>query len=337
MSKLYDVAVVGGHGLVSKSIIKDLYKYNFPLRNLVVYGSKEHANMDLNIDGREFKIKVLVDENIEKFDVVFFSTGEDLSYKYAEKFISLGARVIDNSSYYRMFKEVPLVIPEINEEDLLNNSKIYANPNCTTIMILLALYAIHKEFELEKIYISSYQSVSGAGSLALQEFINESIDPTFMPQYLPSKNATKKQMYNNILPIVDMIHEDGYTSEENKIEQESKKILHLPNLEVNPTTVRVPVLFGHGASISALCKKKIDLNKINSLLMNQDYLRVKTGNNYPDLKSVVGTHYVDVGRLRIDRNCEYTINLFATSDNLIRGASYNAVKIALSLIRLNII
>lgn len=337
MIKLYDVAVVGGHGLVSKAIVNDLFKYNFPIKNLVIYGSKEHKDIELVSNGKKFKVDTIDEENIPHFDLVFFSTGEDLSYKYAPLFIKKGARVIDNSSYFRMDEKVPLVIPEINKEDLLNDTMIYANPNCTTILLLLAATSVHKLFSLEKIIVSSYQSVSGAGSLALQELINEIHNENYQPKILPSKNATKKQIFNNILPIVDEIEEDGYTKEENKIINESKKILHKKDLELNPTCVRVPTIFGHGISASLVCKEKINLNALKEEYQKCSYIRLLEYPNYPDVKSVTGTPLVDIGRLRVDKYCEFTVNLFATSDNLIRGASYNAVMIALALLELKIL
>lgn len=337
MQKKYDVAVVGGHGLVCKSIIKDLYLYNFPLKRLTIYGSKEHAGIDLEVEGKKHKIVPFIKENIQKHDLVFFSTGEDLAKDYAKYFIEKGARVIDNSSYFRLDDNVPLVIPEINEEDLLNDSYIYANPNCTTIMMLLAVYPLHKNNVLEKLNISSYQAISGAGNSALEEYVNETINKDYLPKVLPAKNVNKKTINQNILPIVDNLNEDGFTLEEIKIIKESQKILHLKELEVNPTCVRVPTLMGHGITIYALCKEKIDLDKLKDIYKNEPYLIFKDGKDYPDLKEVVGTPFVAVGRFRVDKYCDYTLDLFATSDNLIRGASYNAVKIALSLIKLGVL
>ena len=337
MNKKYRVAVIGGHGLVARAIIEDLHRYNFPISELIVYGSKEHASIDLIIKGEKYHIVPLEEKNVREFDLVFFSSSEDLSNKYAKLFIEKGARVIDNSSFFRNDKNVPLVIPEINEEDLLNDSKIYANPNCTTIMMLLAIYPLHQECKLEKLNISSYQSISGAGKLALEEYVNESIDPSYKAKVLPSKNTVKKVIYNNILPIVDNINEDGFTSEELKIINESQKILHMKELEINPTCVRVPTLYGHGITIYALCKEKIDLNRLKEIYQDIPYLKYKDNPDYPDLKEVVGTPIVEVGRFRVDKYCEYTLDLFATSDNLIRGASYNAVQIGLSLIKLGIL
>ena len=337
MNKKYRVAVVGGHGLVAKTIIEDLYRYDFPMSELIIYGSKEHASIDLIISHKKYHIVPLEEDNVMSFDLVFFSSSEDLSNKYAEIFIQKGARVIDNSSYFRNDKKVPLVIPEINESDLLNDSKIYANPNCTTIMMLLAIYPLHQECKLEKLNISSYQSISGAGRFALEEFVNESIDSNYMPKVLPSKNAIKKAIYNNLLPIVDEIKDDGFTAEELKIIHESQKILHMKELEINPTCVRIPTLYGHGITIYALCKEKISLDRIKEIYRSIPYLNYKENPDYPDLKEVVGTPIVEVGRFRVDKYCEYTLDLFATSDNLIRGASYNAVQIGLSLIKLGIL
>lgn len=338
MPKTYDVAVVGGHGLVSRNIIKDLITNEFPFKSITVYGSKEHASIPLEVEEMLFDVQVIDETDIKKHDIVFFSGSDALSYKYAEEFIKKGAKVIDNSSTFRMLESVPLVIPEINGTDLLYNTNIYAVPNCTTTMMLVALDPLHKYFDVERIIVSSYQSASGYGKLALEELLNEQLDPKYRAKVLPSRNVDKKRLFNNILPIVDEVDEEtNYTKEELKMREETRKIWHDAEIEVQATCVRVPTHVGHGASISAICKEKIDLNTARKLIKECSWLRLKEQGDYPDVKGVEGTKYVDVGRMRVDLDCEYTINMFVTSDNLVRGASYTAVMIAFKLIDLRII
>lgn len=338
MSKTYKVAVVGGHGLVAINIIRDLYKTKFPFSEIVVYGSKEHEMTPLVVDNHTFKINIIDEENIPHYDIVFFSGNDDLSYKYVDLFVAKGARIIDNSSFFRMYKKVPLVIPEINSFDLFNDSMIYANPNCIAIMVALVIYPLHKYFEAERLNVSTYQSSSGQGKRGLEEYINEQLNINYVPQVFPSKNMKKSRIFDNILPIIDNIDESSlYTNEEIKIKNETQKILHDPKLEVHATCVRVPTSIGHAADISLVCKQKIDLDVANKLLKECPYIDLKGQNDYPSLENIRGKEIIEVGRVRIDEYCEYTIHLFATSDNLVRGASYNAVMIANKLLELKIL
>lgn len=327
--KLFKVAIIGGKGLVSTSLIDVLQKEKFPYSEIVLYGSYEE---DALINNDLYHIVKLEDQTIEKFDFVFFCTNEEVSQKYASKFIELGAKVIDNSSCFRLDKDIPLVVPEINGMDLLNHNNLYANPNCTTIMILLALKPLIDRYKLEKVYISSYQSVSGAGKEALNELYMEQNNPNYIPKILPNKNSEKSTIFDNILPLVDVLLDCGYTGEEKKIILESKKILHLENIEINPLCVRVPTSIGHGASIFAIFEEKVDLEEVYKLFSEVAYLKVYRSPSYPTLTDIRGSSLVGVGRIRKDMDCDYTLSFFVTSDNLIRGASYNAYKIALKLV-----
>ena len=327
--KLFRVAVVGGRGLVGLKLIEILIKEKFPFSELVVYGNIEEQ---FEVEGYKFVSKILRKETVEKFDFVFFCVGEEVSKKYAYDFIALGAKVIDNSSYYRLDKDIPLVIPEINGFDLLNNNHLYANPNCTTIMILLGLKPLIDRYKLEKLYISSYQSTSGGGKDALNEYYLEKENPNYIPKILPNKKIKKSTIFDNIIPIVDVLLDNGYTNEEMKVRLESKKILHLEKLEINATCVRVPTSIGHGATIFAVFEEKVDVEEAYKLLGEVAYLKVYDDNSYPTLIDVRGTPLVGVGRLRKDLDCDYTLSFFVTSDNLVRGASYNAYKIALKLV-----
>lgn len=337
MKNGWSIGIVGGHGLVVQSLLHDLKKSSLSYQEIVIYGSEEHAKDPLLCEEQEYSIIPLQIENIREHDLVFFSGNEEIAKKYAPIFVQKGARVIDNSSCFRMEKEVPLVIPEMNGNDLLNNSMIYANPNCTAIMVLLALKPLAERYRLEKVYISTYQSASGAGKKALFEYFEEQLNANLIPQYLPASNAMKKTLYDNLLPVVDDFESSGYTKEEMKIRQEAQKILHQPKLEVNVTCVRVPTSVGHGASIQAVFEEKVDVEEANTLLKECPWLISFVAPDYPSLKEVVNTPYVGVGRLRKDLDCDYTLNFFVTSDNLIRGASYNAIRIAETLVELKIL
>lgn len=333
----WSIGIVGGHGLVVQSLLHDVKEYSFPYREIVIYGSEEHAHEPLIFEEEEYTVIPLQEENIRAHDLVFFSGNEEIAKTFAPLFVKKGARVIDNSSCFRMEEQVPLVIPEINGNDLLNHSMIYANPNCTVIMVLLALQPLRERYHLEKVYISSYQSASGAGKNALFEYFEEQMNANLVPQYLPSANAVKKPLYDNLLPVVDQFEPSGYTKEEMKIRLEAQKIFHQPKLEVNVTCVRVPTSVGHGASIQAVFEEKVDVEEALSLLRSCPWILPFVAPDYPSLKEVVNTPYVGVGRLRKDLDCDYTLNFFVTSDNLIRGASYNAIGIAKALAELKIL
>lgn len=338
MIKKYKVAIVGGHGLVLKHIVSDLLKTQFPLESLTIYGSKENANVPLIIDDVEYPIHIIEEENIDSFDIVFFCSVEDLSYKYAEAFMSKGARIIDNSSYFRMYKSVPLVNYLINPQDLLQNSMIYALPNCTTNIMLLAIFPLHEHFVLEKIIASTYQSASGYGNKALNELAMEEKDKDYEPQILPSKLSKKKKLYDNVLPIVDNVDlKSSYTFEEIKMKNESIKIMHLKDLEVSCTCVRVPTTLGHAISASVVFKHKVDLMFVKKILNDCSWIKLLDDDDYPDLSIIRGESYIAVGRLRIDSFCPYTLHLFIAGDNLVAGASYNAVMVAHKLLEYHII
>ncbi len=331
MEKKWKVAVIGGHGLVTKCLIEDLFKYHFPLESLSIYGSKEKADIPLVINERTFIVIPLDKKTITYYDLVFFSGNENIAKEYAPDFIKKGAIVIDNSSYYRMHKDVPLVIPELNADDLLDGNKLYANPNCTTIMILLAVKPIHDKYKAEKIIVSSYQSASGAGTNALNEYYSEINNPSYKATFLPSSNVIKKNLFDNILPIVDDVLDNGYTKEEMKIRDESHKILHDASIDINVTCVRVPTTIGHGASIVVQFKEKIAVEEVINIWKSCPYLKVYQHPDYPSLLEIRHQSFVAVGRLRADLDCEYTISFFVTSNNLVRGASYNAVMMAFKL------
>lgn len=328
MNEKLKIALVGAHGLVGKEMLKEILESDLPIDKIVLYGSKEHMHMAVKMGKDLFPVLPLTKENIEPFDFVFFSGNEEIAEKYAPMFQKLGAEVIDNSSFFRMQKEVPLVIPEINKEDLLEGKGIYANPNCTTILLLLALAPLHEKYHLERIDLSSYQSVSGAGKDALDELRRESKEEDEPPLLLPSKNAKKKRIYDNLLPVVDVFLDQGYTKEEMKIRYESKKILHDDQIEVNATCVRVPTSLGHAISVKAVFKEKVNVDEAYALWKNTPYLLPFSAPDYPSLEEIRHRSFVAVGRLRKDLDCDYTLHFFVSGDNIVRGASYNALEIA---------
>ena len=334
MKRKWKVAIVGVHGLVGQSLIEDLFRYDFPLESLTLYGSKENANIPIKIGTSLYPVHVLKKENIHSFDLVFFSGNEEIAETYAPLFIDKGAIVIDNSSFFRMNKEVPLVIPELNKDDILEHHGLIANPNCTTIILLLALYPLHQKYHLEKIYVSTYQSSSGAGKEALEELEKERKDHQYQPEVLPSHNAKKKTLFDNVLPVVDEFLDNGFTKEEMKVRHESKKILHLDELEMNVSCARVDTSIGHALSVMAVFKEKVDVDEAIELLREYDYIHVYNAPDYPSLDEIRNQPYIAVGRVKKDLDCDYTLDLFITGDNLVRGASYNAVQIGWALWKL---
>ena len=336
MKNIYKLAIVGGHGLVATTLLKLLCNSFFKDSFITVYGSGENLE-PIFVNERSFNIVKLCEENIEFHDVVFMCTSNEISKIYSPKFIEKGSKIIDNASYFRNDKNVPLVIAEVNPYDLLNDSNIYCNPNCVVIMLALALKPIHDVYYLEKAVISTYQSVSGFGISGLNQLNKEELGLD-TNKVLPSLSAVKKQIYDNILPIVDEIDlVTGITKEEEKITNELKKILHLSNVDILSTCVRVPTRCGHGASLYLTFKDKIDIKLIEKLLIETNYVTYYGDFDYPSLLDVKGINNIAVGRLRKDFDCDYSILMFVTSDNLLRGAALNSFNIFMKLREFNII
>ena len=315
--KKYELAIVGASGLVGQKIISVLKDYGILNNsNLSLYVSKNSAGKILEIDGEQFDLNLL-NENIldKKFDIVFFSAGESVSEKWAKLLVKNGAYVIDNTNAFRRDDSVPLVVPEINIDKINNNTKIISNPNCSTIQLSLAIkslldYARYSENEIEKIVVSTYQSVSGAGKEALSDLENN------------TTIKIKEPIKNNVFLKIGDISENGFCTEENKIMFELNKVCE-KNLSICASTVRVPISYCHSESVYVKFSNNVDFNQI---FRNYYKYNLKIIDDIIMPKDVVGGYDTYISRLR--KFSENEIAFFVVADNLLRGAAYNAVMIA---------
>ncbi|MGM9859072.1 MAG: aspartate-semialdehyde dehydrogenase [Bacilli bacterium] len=332
--KDYKIAIIGGHGLVAITLLKLLCNSFYKDSDITLFGTKRS---EITVGERSFNIAQLDENSVEKFDVAFMCCSNEISAKYTPLFINKGAKVIDNSSYYRLEKNVPLSVCEVNPYDLLMDSSIFCNPNCIAIMLALALKPLHDAYKIEKIITSTYQSVSGAGKDALNQLAKENIGLD-CDKVLPNCNSIKKNIYNNIIPVVDEIDsQSNYSKEELKIMNEIRKIFHDENIDIISTCVRIPTRIGHGASLYVTFKDKVDIKYVEKLFKENTYIKYFNDLDYPTFDDVKNTTKIGIGRLRKDLNCEYSLTFFVTSDNLIRGAAYNSLSIFYKLVEFKII
>lgn len=315
--KEYTVAVVGATGLVGGTMLGALEKGNFPVSRLVPLASARSKGRTLVFEGRQYEVQEVSQAAFEGVDLALFAAGGAVSLKWAPVAAAMGALVVDNSSAFRMEKEVPLVVPEVNPEDL-RPSGIIANPNCSTIQSVVALAPL-RPFGLRRVVYSSYQAVSGSGLRGLDDLRNN------------TQNFYPHPIAGNLLPHIDSFTEDGYTKEEHKMINETRKILHLPELAVTATTVRVPVPYGHGVSINVELERGFDMAEIRGALAAQPGLIVQDDpgkNLYPMPLYAAGRDEVFVGRIRRDFSVKNGLNLWVVADNVRKGAAVNAVQIA---------
>ena len=329
MSKKYNVAVVGATGLVGQTFLKVLKERNFPVENLYLYASARSAGKVVNWGGKEYTVIELKDENIkEDIDVALFSAGGGISKEFAPKFRDKGAVVVDNSSAWRMDKDIPLVVPEANPEALKNHGGIIANPNCSTIQVMPILKVLQDKYGLKRVVYSTYQAVAGAGKKGLDDLENNL-------QGKPSTNFPH-QIAFNALPHIDVFLENGYTKEEEKMINETKKILNLPNLKVTATCVRIPVKFGHGVSVNVELERPFELEDVVKAFEEKEGVIVQNdGKNkvYPMPITAQDTDEVYVGRIRRDDTVDNGLNLWVVADNIRKGAATNTIQIAETLIK----
>lgn len=327
---MYNVAIVGSTGNVGRKFLEILEERNFPIKNLYLFASKRSAGSYLNFKGQEYLVEETCEDNIKnkKIDIALFSAGGDISLKFAPIFSSYGAVVIDNSSAWRMNKDVPLVVPEVNPKDLKNHNGIIANPNCSTIQAMVPLKALLDNYGIKRIVYSTYQSVSGAGMQGIKDL--EDGLKGLAPKKFPY------QIAGNCLPHIDVFLENGYTKEEMKMIEETKKILHSNDLKITATTVRVPVLNSHSESINVELNNPFELEDIFKLFEKTEGLTVFDNLNelkYPTALDVSGKDDVYVGRIRRDFSLDNGLNLWVVADNIRKGAALNAVQIAEVLIK----
>ncbi|MGL5634492.1 MAG: aspartate-semialdehyde dehydrogenase [Sarcina sp.] len=327
---MYNVAVVGSTGNVGRKFLEILAERNFPIKELYLYASKRSAGKIMSFKGEKFVVEELCEENIKnkKIDFALFSAGGDISLEFAPIFVNYGAIVIDNSSAWRMDKNVPLVVPEVNPEDIKLHKGIIANPNCSTIQAMVALKPLKDKYGIKRIVYSTYQAVSGAGIQGIRDLEDGIKGET--PKKFPHPIA------GNVLPHIDVFLENGYTKEEIKMVNETRKILHDDTLRITATTVRVPVLNAHSESINIELEKKFELKDVFKLFEEFNGLTVMDNldeNIYPTALFCDGKDDVYVGRIRRDFSVENGLNLWVVADNIKKGAALNTIQIAELLIK----
>ncbi|MDR2291884.1 MAG: aspartate-semialdehyde dehydrogenase [Prevotellaceae bacterium] len=320
------VAVIGATGLVGTKMIEVLGERNFPVRELIPVASEKSAGKIINFKDAEYKVCRLADAVSQKPALAIFSAGSEVSKEWAPKFAQTGCRVVDNSSYWRMDATKKLVIPEINSDVLTENDYIIANPNCSTIQMLLVAAPLHKSYVIKRIVVSTYQSVTGSGYKAMKQMQIERTGE----EWGKYEAVYPYPIDCNILPHIDSFTDNGYTKEEMKMVNETHKIL-CRSIAVSPTTVRVPVTGGHSESVNIEFEKDFDLHELMNILENTKGVTVKDDvkhNIYPMPIHSFGKDEVFVGRIRRDISIKSGINLWIVADNLRKGAATNAVQIA---------
>ena len=327
--KKFKIAVVGATGNVGREILNILEFRKFPISEIYAVASSKSAGTKISFgEGKELSVQSLEKFSFEGIDFVLSSPGSKISEKFVPRALKEGATVIDNTSYFRMKKNVPLIVPEVNPDDILNlKKKIIANPNCSTIQMVMALKPINDLFNIKKIIVSTYQSTSGAGKAAMDELFHQTLD-VYKNKPLVAKNFTKKIAFN-LIPHIDKFLDDGSTKEESKMIEETQKIFK-KKIEIFSTCVRVPVFVGHGESIYVETEKQIDLKKLITKIRKSPGLslvdkRIDGGYVTPDESA--GEDDVFISRLRLG-NKKNSLGLWVVADNLRKGAALNTVQIA---------
>ena len=326
------LAIVGVTGLVGQEMLEVLAERDFPISELIPVASEKSCGGKVSFKGQAYPIISLSELLERKMDLAFFSAGGVIAKIWAPKLAEIGCKVIDNSSFWRMHKNHKLIVPEINGNVLSDEDMIIANPNCSTIQLVMALAPLHKKYIIKRVVVSTYQSVTGTGRKAVEQLKNEE-------KGIDGEKAYPYQIYQNALPHCDDFTENGYTKEEMKLTNETKKILD-KNIEVTATAVRVPVIGGHSESVNITFENDFDLDEIRIALNSMAGVMVVdniSNNEYP---TPINTHKKDavyVGRIRRDFSQEKTLNMWVVSDNLRKGAATNTVQIAEYLLKKNLI
>lgn len=326
--KKVNLCLLGASGAVGKEMLKVLEEREFPINELRLLGNKD-AGKKVIFKGKEYIIEKAGKNSFKNMDITLSAVGSDISKKLIPIAVKSGNVVIDNSSAFRMDKKVPLVVPEVNPEDIKKHKGIIANPNCTTIIALVALSPLHKYAKIKRIIASTYQAVSGAGKEAMEELQQQVCDYAEGKKF--KTNAFKYQICFNLIPQIDAFDKNGYTKEELKMLNEGRKILHSPNLKVNCTCVRVPVFRSHSESITIETAKKITPKKARELLQKAKGVKVVDNPakfQYPMPLDTTNQDLVFVGRIREDISAKNSLTLWCAGDQLRKGAATNAIQIA---------
>lgn len=330
----YVVAVVGATGAVGTEMIATLEQRNFPIEKLRLFASDRSTGKTLQYKGQDIKVEALSETCFQGIDIALFSAGGERSKIWAPVAAKSGCVVVDNSSEWRMDPKVPLVVPEVNPQDLSWHNGIIANPNCSTIQMVVALKPLHDAAKIKRVVVSTYQAVSGTGKKAMDELMQQTTD---LLNFRPATSAVyPHQIAFNVLPQIDKFLDTGYTKEEMKMVNETKKIMGDDSIRVTATTVRVPVFRGHSESVNVETEKKLTENQVRELLAKAPGVTVFDAPEkgvYPMPIDCDGKDDVYVGRIREDESVENGINLWVVSDNLRKGAALNAVQIAEVLTR----
>ena len=334
MSQQYNVAILGATGAVGETILEVLKEREFPVGELFLLASERSEGKAYRFNGKTIQVQSVEDFDWSQVHIAFFSAGGELSAKWAPIAADEGVIVIDNTSQFRYEFDVPLVVPEVNPEAIaeFRNRNIIANPNCSTIQMLVALKPIHDAVGIERINVSTYQSVSGAGKAGIDELAGQTAK---LLNGMPADTEHfSQQIAFNCIPQIDQFMENGYTREEMKMVWETQKILNDPGITVNPTCVRVPVFYGHAEAIHLETCAPIDAQEVTTLFEQTDGIQVFENDDYPtQVRDAGGKDHIMVGRIRNDISHHSGVNLWVVADNVRKGAATNAVQIAEVLIR----
>ncbi|MBT6600307.1 MAG: aspartate-semialdehyde dehydrogenase [Nitrospina sp.] len=325
----YNIAVVGATGAVGRRMLTTLEERNFPVGQLSALASARSIGKKLPFKGGTIEVKQLTENSFVGVDFALFSAGSSISKKYAPIAVESGCVAIDNSSAWRMEKDIPLIVPEVNPSALGSKCGIIANPNCSTIQMVVALKPIHDQYRIRRVIVSTYQSVSGSGQKAIEELKQQSRD--ILDGKSIQKNVFPHQIAFNCLPHIDIFMENGYTKEEMKMVDETRKILGDSTIEISPTAVRVPVFYSHSESVNVETELPMEVDKVQNLLSSSPGIFLVDNpeeSEYPLAVDACGKEGVFVGRVRRDLVRTNVLNFWVVSDNLLKGAASNAVQIA---------
>ena len=325
----FNVAIVGATGLVGQEFIKILEQRDFPIASMRLLASERSSGLSLFFKHRRIEVEEASPENFRGVDIALFSAGAEISRRLAPLAVQAGVVVIDNSAAFRMEPWVPLVVPEVNPEDIEWHKGIIANPNCSTIQIVMALYPLHKVNPIKRIVVSTYQSVSGTGAAAIKELTSQAISILGGRRVCP--HVYSHQIAFNVLPEIDVFLDNGYTKEEQKMLEETRKMLHAPDIVVSATCVRVPVYFGHSAAVNVEFASSITPDDARKILAQAPGVRIldePSVSFYPYPWAASGSNHVFVGRIRKDISHPNGLVMWVVADNIRKGAALNTIQIA---------
>lgn len=328
--KSYHIAIVGATGAVGAALVQVLERRGFPVERLLPLSSSRSAGKTVSFRGEEIATEELSPASFRGIDLAFFSAGGDISRQYAPIARAAGAIVIDNSSVFRMEPDVPLVIPEINGDDVRHHRGLIANPNCTTAVALMAIYPLHRAFGVRRVFAASYQAVSGSGARAISE-LRSQVEAAAAAKTAPVAEVYPHPIAFNVLPHVDSFLPNGYTKEEMKMQNEGRRIMHLPEFRASVTCVRVPVYRAHSVAVSAEFERPVSVEEAHEVLAKAPGLELidePQKNRYPMPLYTAGKDNCEVGRVRLDCAFDNGLSFWVSGDQLLKGAALNAVQIA---------